>query len=294
LWVHLSAMVETFISDVLGVNTKHLGLYGDTARYYGTVEQQGRLTLHLHMLLWIKGSLMPQEMRDKIMRSDSAWQQKLIDWLESCHTGDFLTGSHADVAEKQANSTGKNGYMDPTQTLPIPPSKWCQKTHTDGDLGECKGCKDGKQWGEDYASVVDDLLLRSNVHSCTRGTNKDRTRRKNKASASCMDNKWGKCKAQFPRMTFIKTFIDETAVISLKKMEAWLNMVTPLVTYVFRCNTDVTSLLSGTAIKGVVLYVSDYITKSTLKTHVIFDSIRSVFHKNTEMIGGTLPVSHSC
>ena len=37
------------------------------------------------------------------------------------------------------------------------------------------------------------------------------------------------------------------------------------------------------------MYVSGYITKTTLKTHVIFDSIRTVFQKNGEMIGGTLP-----
>ena len=76
----------------------------------------------------------------------------------------------------------------------------------------------------------------------------------------------------------------------MKKIEPWLNTFTPLVTYLFRCNTDVTSLSSGTAIKAVVIYVSDYITKTTLKTHTIFDSIRSVFHKNAEMIGGTLPM----
>ena len=69
-----------------------------------------------------------------------------------------------------------------------------------------------------------------------------------------------------------------------------LNTFTPIITYLFRCNTDVTSLSSGTAIKAVVIYVSDYITKSSLKTHVIFDSINSVFHKNGEMIGGTFPM----
>ena len=79
-------MVETFISDVLGVDAKHCGLYGDTNGYYGTVEQQGRLTLHLHMLIWIKGSLNPQEMREKIMSSSSEWKNELIYWLENCHT----------------------------------------------------------------------------------------------------------------------------------------------------------------------------------------------------------------
>ena len=76
----------------------------------------------------------------------------------------------------------------------------------------------------------------------------------------------------------------------MKKLEPWLNTFTPLITYLFCCNTDVTSLASGTAIKAVVIYVSDYITKTTLKTHTVFDSLQSVFHKNSEMIGGTLPM----
>jgi Helitron helicase-like domain at N-terminus len=44
-------MIQAFIKHVLGVGVDHDGLYGDTAAYYGTVEQQGQLTLHLHMLL---------------------------------------------------------------------------------------------------------------------------------------------------------------------------------------------------------------------------------------------------
>jgi len=48
-------MIQMFIKHILGVGSAHKGLYGDTAAYYGTVEQQGRLTLHLHMLLWIEG-----------------------------------------------------------------------------------------------------------------------------------------------------------------------------------------------------------------------------------------------
>jgi len=50
-------MCELFIKHVLGVGKKHPGLYGKTTTYYGTVEQQGRLTLHLHLLLWILNSL---------------------------------------------------------------------------------------------------------------------------------------------------------------------------------------------------------------------------------------------
>ena len=103
-----------------------------------------------------------------------------------------------------------------------------------------------------------------------------------------MDNKWGKCKARFPQLTALKSIIDETGAIIMKKLEPWINTFTPLVTYLLCCNTDVTSLSSGTAIKGVIMYVSDYVVKPTLKTHVIYDSIQTVFQKNDEMMGGSL------
>ena len=134
-------------------------------------------------------------------------------------------------------------------------------------------------WWTHVTNTIDDHLFKSNVHSCDCNLNENGFR-KNNASSGCKDNKWGKCKAQFPHSLFTKSTIDTlTGAIDIKKLEPWLNTFTPIVTYLFRCNTDVTSLSSGTAIKAVVIYVSDYITKSSLKTHVIFDSIKSVFSK---------------
>ena len=54
--------------------------------------------------------------------------------------------------------------------------------------------------------------------------------------------------------------------------------------YLLRCNHDVTSLLSGTAIKSVIAYVADYITKTPLKTHVMFESVQKVFERNPEIV----------
>ena len=284
-------MVQSFLEDVLGVNrSDKLGFYGNTSGYYGTVEQQGRLTLHLHMLLWILGNLNPEDVRDKILGDNSLWRQKLIDWLERCHMGDFITGTHAEVSERIGKLRDVAEYVDPTMTLPVPPPEPC-KTHVDEELvaDGCRSCTASLEWNQKYHDTVDDLLLRSNVHSCNRGTKKDGTRKKNKLYAGCMDNKWGKCKARFPRATSVKSVIDETGAIIMRKLEPWINTFTPLVTYLLRCNTDVTSLSSGTAIKSVTMYVSDYITKTTLKTHVIFDTIRSVFQKNNGLMSGSLP-----
>lgn len=76
----------------------------------------------------------------------------------------------------------------------------------------------------------------------------------------------------------------ETGALEIKKGEPWMNTVNPVVTYLFRCNTDVMNLLFGTAIKVVIAYISDYITKLTLKTSVVFDTIVNVFEKNSDII----------
>jgi len=53
-----------------------------------------------------------------------------------------------------------------------------------------------------------------------------------------------------------------------------------------RCNTDTTSPLFRTAIKAIVAYISDYVTKPGLKTY-IFDTIGSVFDQCSEMLSDT-------
>ena len=54
-------------------------------------------------------------------------------------------------------------------------------------------------------------------------------------------------------------------------------------------NTDVTSLLSGTAMKAVIAYTTDYITKPGLRTHTMMEIIKSVFTRNSEFLQGSAP-----
>src|SRR6266478_1696126 len=268
-------MVQLFIKHVLGVGTNHRGIYGDTSAYYGTVEQQGRLTLHLHLLLWIIGSLTPQEIRDRIMDKNSDFQQKMVEYLESVHCGEFLSGSMPAVGISVKEHSKSSDYKAPTQTMPEAPPKFCSPS--------CKGCvkcKLKQDWKENFENTVDDLLWRSNVHIHT-------TDKSGNNTSKCTKN--GQCKARFPRPIFDQTLVDpNTGALNGKKGEAWMNTFTPLLTYLLRCNSDVTSLLSGTAIKAVVAYVSDYITKQSLKTYTVFDVVRSVINKNSEMIGRDL------
>ncbi|KAK0235583.1 hypothetical protein EDD85DRAFT_791055 [Armillaria nabsnona] len=188
-------MVNLFIQHVLRPGDVALsGLFGDTAAYYGTVEQQGRLTLHIHMIIWLYNSLSPQQVKDRLLAGDSIFHQELI------------------------------AYLDNT-------------------------------WP-------------------------DRTLKGNTNAKGCKDNKWKRCKARFPHKIVETSNVDDNSHINLKKSEQWINMYASLISYIFRCNTDVTSLHSGTAIKAVLIYITDYITKPGLKIHAIFDCIRSIFQRS--------------
>ncbi|KAA1480015.1 hypothetical protein DENSPDRAFT_862104 [Dentipellis sp. KUC8613] len=248
-------MVQTFIKHILGVGTKHSGLYGDTDGYYGTVEEQGRLTLHLHMLLWIKGSLSPQQIRQRLEQKDSEFQQALISYLENTHQGGYMDATAAEISTNIAISDYEvKGLPNPTLTLPMGPPDNTAK------------------WWQQYKSETNELIFRCNRHTCHPG---------------CRSSKYPDCKSRFPRETRAETTVDEDASsILLKHDEENLNTFSPLLTYLSRCNTDVTSLLSGTAIKAATAYITNYITKSPLKTHIMFEVIKGVFNRNSEYLEG--------
>ncbi|KAK7689273.1 hypothetical protein QCA50_007964 [Cerrena zonata] len=112
-------IVTLFIKHILRWGTGTDGLLGPTAGYYGTVETQGRLTLHLHRLLWMKCSLTPQQIRDRVLQSPE-FQQEMIEWLESCCTGELFSGPLKEVLGDLPSSSIASD-SDPTMSLPESP-----------------------------------------------------------------------------------------------------------------------------------------------------------------------------
>jgi hypothetical protein len=157
--------------------------------------------------------------------------------------------------------------IPPTQTLPQMPVSYCSRTC---QSESCEQCFNADQWWSHFKESTNEIVYLSNVHKCHKG---------------CITKSHPTCKSRFPREIYAHTTVDsDTGALNLKKGEAWLNYFTPTVTYILRCNTDVTSLQSGTAIKAVIAYVTDYITKSPLKTHVMFDAVKTVFNRQAEAL----------
>ncbi|KAH6888301.1 hypothetical protein BKA70DRAFT_1121501, partial [Coprinopsis sp. MPI-PUGE-AT-0042] len=124
------------------------------------------------------------------MDQDAAFQKSLIQYLEGVHQGEFLTGSMEEVKTRVPyvpedngwhkvwteadDRVMKSGYIDPTQTLPDPPPPLCTANHDTGDA--CDVCYQLCMWWQRYRYTVDDILLRSNVHTCrSKDPTKDKT-----------------------------------------------------------------------------------------------------------------------
>ncbi|KZV61309.1 hypothetical protein PENSPDRAFT_592973, partial [Peniophora sp. CONT] len=258
-------MVDAFVKHVLGVDSGHDGLFGETEGYYGTVEEQGRLTLHLHTMLWIKGSLTPQQIRDRLTRKDGEFQKSLVEYLEGCHQGAFLSGRNAEVESRvEQEMKTRHEKMDPSLRVPESPPEECPVHEQSTPSARCARCASILHWDARFKHTVDELLHRFNRHDCEKGF--------------CKSPRFPTCKARFPRDIVPETSVDpDSGYLKMRHGESMLNTYNECLTYLMMSNTDVTSLLSGTAMKAVIAYTTDYITKPGLRTHTMMEIIKSVF-----------------
>ncbi|KAI0355615.1 hypothetical protein OH77DRAFT_1357417, partial [Trametes cingulata] len=219
-------------------------------------------------LLWIEHSMSQQEIRERVL-SDQGFRERLVQWLERCHQGEYSSGREADIAERlrvkrDVRGTSDDdllnviereaedeGYRDPCTTLPAKPPT-------------CVDEESAGKWLQEVCEETDEIVYLSNRH--------DSRHRK-----GCLRGEPKYCKARYPRETRDVTSIDmSTGALLFKKREPWINTYNVIVSYLLRCNTDVTCLLSGTQVKAVIAYVTDYITKSPLKTYSTFEAIKAV------------------
>ena len=124
------------------------GLFGETCDY--RMKDQGRLALHLHLLLWIKGSL--QQMQDQLLNDTATFRNAIIQWLESYHSGELQTGNLADIHTSSPIEDDELHPNHPTAHLSQHPSAM----GTDNKYS---------QWWQHVQLETDEIVYQSNYHS---------------------------------------------------------------------------------------------------------------------------------
>ena len=95
---------------------------GPIKAYFGTVESQGRGSLHLHLLIWLDHEMKPSDMKDKV--HDSDFREKLKAYLEDIIKEDLDQFKDKVVHE---SSDGKENIFHINMIFPVHSSRKINK-----------------------------------------------------------------------------------------------------------------------------------------------------------------------
>jgi hypothetical protein len=112
-------MIETVLEVLVGVSrprnqniARREGLFGMVTSYVGTVEAQERGSLHLHLLLWLRGSPTAAELKQAL--SDDEYREKVKQYIKSMIRADLDNKGTAEVrALQKVDSVSYSRPLDP-------------------------------------------------------------------------------------------------------------------------------------------------------------------------------------
>ena len=220
----------SFIRAVMGYDPKHCdpdgGIFGKVKAYYGCVKAQGRGTLHCHMLVWVEGSMSPDEIKQCVMENDDEFQHRLISFLDDTISNYMLADADVDVPTYHPSSVW---------TAPVPSD----------------------------AEDVDPYLQKDRhllVQRC----------QYHRYSATCYKYDIKSCRFDMDEGNYrpVSCFDLETGELTLRCLHGLVNNFNETILDCIQCNMDIKFVGSGASAKAILYYITDYITKSQLKTHV--------------------------
>ena len=94
--VSTARFFHVLISNILTLMVEK-GVLGPTKAYFGTVENQGRGSLHLHILIWLDHELTPSQLKES--SKDESFRKGLLNYLEDIIKED-LSKFTPDVANR--------------------------------------------------------------------------------------------------------------------------------------------------------------------------------------------------
>ncbi|KAJ7741070.1 hypothetical protein B0H16DRAFT_1215718, partial [Mycena metata] len=245
------------------------GLFGRCSGYYGMVEAQGRGTLHCHMLVWIEGNPTPQELRDR-MRESPEFKDNMFSWLESIIKCQLPSDTELVVET--------DGALKPPLLPPDRPDPRLTKEPTVKDMPE-------EEFQAAFRTTVEELVILFNWHdhrpTCWKHLKNGQPRNDDS------------CRMRIDGSTQLCTHLDEqTESIILRRLHPRINNYNELIIFLLRCNMDIKYIGSGEAAKALVYYVTDYITKGTLSTHIGLGALEYAIKRNLEKFGPGGATSH--
>jgi hypothetical protein len=205
-----------------------IGILGEVNAYFATVECQGRGTLHLHLLGWLKHAPTPDEMTSLLHTED--FRQRLKIYIDR-NIRAYVPGLESAESVEEIPLEKEISY-----NLPIDP-----------DL-------------PDYEVRLRDFELKlaraEQVHVC-----------KARRCLTYDDTGAARCKRRAPFPLSDENFVSEGGECGPKRLYGYMNGWNPGILVNARCNNDCKFLTNGQDTKNISFYITAYSAKNQKKTH---------------------------
>ncbi|KAI0717170.1 hypothetical protein C8Q76DRAFT_587604, partial [Earliella scabrosa] len=252
----MDAFIKTLLCGNGSIRDARPGILGTLKAYYGCVEAQGRGTLHCHMVIWLEGGLNPNELQDRIRSGGDEFRQRLVSYLDdtisTCVPPDLSPNPSSRLYDHKSRSTSKP-HPSSIRGLPLllshrtSPEEYSQAAHED----------------------LRNLVQRNQTHKHSKTCYK-----------YCSDGPQV-CRFDLdPSHVVPQTIADpESGELTLRCLDGMINNFNATILRALRCNMDIQFIGSGTQAQAILYYITDYVTKSPLKTHVAYAALELAVQK---------------
>ncbi|KAJ7128756.1 hypothetical protein C8R43DRAFT_897117 [Mycena crocata] len=250
-------MLDQFTDVFLGFQRDcKQGVFGRVKHYYGVVEAQIRGSLHLHILIWLEGALSPKLLQEKVNENEE-FKLRLFSWMESVRKilfGFKRPGTRPRTSQDQMVFMSSPLASDLKKCLMIRPP---HPDDPDFDI----------VWGQFLREVLDasgqvhahnETCFKKTPFSMTRLNDEDHNRL---------------CRFKYPFELVPESFMDENGKITLKRLHARVVGHNPTISGSFQCNTDGKFVGSGAFGMVLVLYFTNYSTKTGLESAIVMSAL---------------------
>ena len=213
-----------------------MGIFGLVNGYFGVVEAQGRGSLHVHMLLWLKNTPNADEMLELLWQPQ--FHEKIVTYIS------FNIWTHLDGFDKEyMQNNGRQSHI----SFLRPPNP-CQSN-----------------WQGERSTMECNLARAHQVYVCKKWT----CLCKNQQGKSI-------CKRRAPWPLVDKTIVHASGVLDLHQSYQFLNRYSLAILISLRCNNDLKVIIYGEDTKNIGGYLTNYQNKDLSKSYNMLALLGSV------------------
>ena len=226
-------IVLTTLETLMGIRSSRrqvesrMGIFGMVNGYFGVVEAQGRGSLHVHMLVWLRDAPNADEMLELLTQPE--FRDRIATYI-----GDIVR-------------TDLEGFDE----------HFVERTESERHISYSRPPNPAKSNWKNEMGVMERKLARAlQVHVCKASTC---LRRNRKGEMEC------KRRAPWPLVE--RTIVHANGVLDMRRSYGFLNGYSPSILVCLRCNNDLKAVVYGRDTRNIARYLTNYQSKDPSKTY---------------------------